>query len=74
MDTIKIQDLYDHCEKFAEVLDTCLSQAWANKRNQAPDIAAIAYFMAKVDLYRYEIPRLLKDFVDKHKAEAPDAE
>jgi len=64
MDTIKIQDLYEHCGKIADTLERCLDQAWENKRSQAPDIAAIAYFMQKVDLYKYEIPRMIKDFVD----------
>ncbi len=60
METLKISDIMAYCEKAANVSAECLSQAFANPRNGSRDMAAIAFFMERESLFRYEIPGIIR--------------
>lgn len=65
METIKISDILAYCEKAADVSAECLEKAFQMERNGSQDMAAIAFFMERESLYRYEIPGIIQS-IAKH--------
>jgi glutaminase len=63
METINVNDLISYCEKAADVALELVQKTLDSKRQNTGDISAIAYFMQREALFRYEIPGIIKSYI-----------
>ena len=66
-DTLNIDFMLEFCEKAADTVHNCLDQALSSARMDGNHYSAVAYFMAKEDFYRWEVPSLIKSMAEEAK-------
>lgn len=64
-ETVNVKDLLRVCEEAADMCRNLYGGILDNKRSTDMDFAALAYFMHKEDVYRNEIPAIIRTLVEE---------